>query len=116
MTILLLQHDISRHLEWLKGVKDEHAMSSLKLAQAINERGVYFIGQLKDSVTSTQLYDKKSVDSVISLLLPPTKQNGEPREFSLEKLKELQSKLALISGKDSQGQEDIEKFGEVNIF
>ena len=87
-------------------------MSSLKLAQAINERGVYCVGKL-DSVASTQLYDKKSVDSVISLLLPPSNVNGEAREFNLEKLKELQSKLALISGKRSHGQDDVEKFGQV---
>ncbi|PFX15559.1 E3 ubiquitin-protein ligase RNF213 [Stylophora pistillata] len=105
---------ISRHLDWLKGVKDEHAMSSLKLAQAINEKGVYSIGKLQDSPASTQLYDKKNVDSVISLLLPPNDQSGKPKEFSLEKLQDLQSKLALISGKDSQrGQEDINKFGEL---
>lgn len=89
-------------------------MSSLKLAQAINERGVYFVGKL-DNAPSTQHYDKKSIDSVISLLLPPSKSNGEAREFSLEKLKELQSKLALISGKRSHGQDDVEKFGQVKI-
>lgn len=89
-------------------------MSSLKLAQAINERGVYFIGHLQDSVEPARLYYKKSVDSVISLLLPLTDLSGERKEFSLEKLQELQSKLALISGKESQGgQEDINKFGEV---
>lgn len=87
-------------------------MSSLKLAQAINARGVYSIGKL-DKGASTQLYDKKNVHSVISLLLPPDKSIGQAREFNLEKLQELQSKLALISGKDSQGQEDIRNFGEV---
>ena len=87
-------------------------MSSLKLAQAINEKGVYCVGQL-DNVASTQPYDKRRIDSVISLLLPPSNVNGEGREFSLEKLKELQSKLALISGKRSHGQDDVEKFGQV---
>ena len=87
-------------------------MSSLKLAQAINARGVYSIGKL-DNGASTQLYDKKNFHSVISLLLPPDKSIGQAREFNLEKLQELQSKLALISGKDSQGQEDIRNFGEV---
>ena len=97
---MVLQDSISRHLDWLKGVKDEHAMSSLKLAQAINERGVYSIGHLQDGVVPTRLYYKKSVDSVISLLLPPTDLSGGPKEF--------------ISGKDSKsGQEDINKFGEV---
>lgn len=90
-------------------------MSSLKLAQAINARGVYSIGQL-DNKTSTRLYDKKSVDSVISLLLRPATENGQTKVLSLEKLQELQSKLALISGKDSQGQEDVGNFGEVKYI
>ena len=90
-------------------------MSSLKLAQAINERGVYCVGKL-DNVPSTQQYDKKSIDSVISLLLLPSNSKGEAREFTLEKLKELQSKLALISGKRSHGQDDVEKFGQVKII
>ncbi|XP_078382607.1 E3 ubiquitin-protein ligase rnf213-alpha-like isoform X3 [Oculina patagonica] len=111
-SLILKLKDISSHLEWLKGVKDAHAMSSLKLAQAINDRGVYCIGQL-DSLASTQAYDKKSIDSVISLSLLPTKETGEARDFSLEKLEELQSKLALISGKNSQGQEDVEKFSQL---
>lgn len=89
-------------------------MSSLKLAQAFNERGVYSVGKL-DNVASAQPYDRKSIDSVISLLLPPSNGNGEKREYSLEKLKELQSKLALISGKRSHGQDDVERFGQVKV-
>lgn len=85
-------------------------MSSLKLAQAINERGVYSIGRIENANPSN---DKQSIDSVISLLLLPTKENGEARELSLDKLQELQSKLALISGKGSQGQDDVEKFSQV---
>ena len=53
---------------------------------------------------------------MISLLLLPSNSNGEAREFSLEKLKELQSKLALISGKRSHGQDDVENFGQVKII
>lgn len=91
-------------------------MSSLKLAQAINERGVYCVGHL-DTMTATQPYDKKTVDSVIKLLLPSTNNGAATfREYPLEKLQELQSKLALISGKRSSGQEDVDKFGEVTLL
>jgi len=90
-------------------------MSSLKLAQAINERGVYCVGKL-DTRTATQPYDKKTVDSVVNLLLPSErKEEITFREYSLEKLQELQSKLALISGRQSSGQEDVEKFGQVSL-
>ena len=91
-------------------------MSSLKLAQAINERGVYCVGHL-DTMTAAQPYDKKTVDSVIKLLLPSTNNGAATfREYPLEKLQELQSKLALISGKRSSGQEDVDKFGEVTLL
>ena len=108
-----MQEDISDHIDWLKGVKDDHAISSLTLVQAINENGIYCIGRL-DDVTSRQPYDKTTVDSVVNLLLPYTS-NGKPafKEYTLEKLKELQSKLALISGKRSSGQDDVDKFGQV---
>lgn len=45
-TISLFQCDSSRHLEWLKTVKDSHGsveLSSLSLASAINTNGVYVI-------------------------------------------------------------------------
>lgn len=109
------QEGITAHLEWLKGVKDAHAMSSLELAQNINERGVYCIGQL-DTTTASQPSDKKTVHSVVNLILPLERgANATPafREYSLEKLQELQSKLALISGKRSAGQDDVDKFGQV---
>lgn len=88
-------------------------MSSLKVAQAINERGVYCVGQL-DGTAAIQPSDKKTVGSVVNLLLPSAS-NGNPpfRTYNLENLQELQSKLALISGKQSSGQEDVEKFGQV---
>ena len=89
-------------------------MSSLKLAQAINERGVYSIGQLENVTSTASPSDKKGIDSVISLLLLPTTHDGEQfKVFTLEKLQELQSKLALISGKGSQGQDDVDKFSQV---
>ncbi|CAH3163087.1 unnamed protein product, partial [Porites evermanni] len=104
---------ITEHLEWLKGVKDAHAMSSLELAQKINERGVYCVGQL-DTTTTLQPSDKKTVDSVVNLVLPlESNSNATFREYSLGKLQELQSKLALISGKRSTGQDDVDKFNQI---
>ena len=93
-------------------------MSSLELAQNINERGVYCIGQL-DTTTTSQPSDKKTVHSVVNLILPlESGANATPafREYSLEKLQELQSKLALISGKRSAGQDDVDKFGQVRFL
>lgn len=66
-------------------------------------------------MTKLQPCEKRTVDSVVNLLLPSTT-NGKAtfKEYSLEKLRELQSKLALISGKQSSsGQDDVDKFGQV---
>lgn len=66
-------------------------------------------------MTKRQPCEKRTVDSVVNLLLPSTT-NGKAtfKEYSLEKLRELQSKLALISGKQSSsGQDDVDKFGQV---
>ena len=92
-------------------------MSSLTLAQAIIERGVYCVGQL-DTMTTTTPYDKKTVHSVVNLLLPSANDgNAAFKTYSLEQLQELQSKLALISaGKRSSGQEDVDKFSEVRLL
>ena len=84
-------------------------MSSLKLAKAVNERGVYCVGQL-DTMTTTIF------DSVVNLRLPSANNgNATFKTYNLEQLKELQSKLALISGKRSSGQEDVNKFGQVGF-
>ena len=114
--VFFMQKGIYDHLEWLKGVKDDHAMSSLKVAQAINERGVYCVGHL-DTTATTHPSDKEAVSSVVNLLLPSASNGKTPfRTYNLENLQELQSKLALISGKQSSGQEDVDKFGQVTTL
>lgn len=96
-------------------------MSSLKFAEAINERGVYCIGQ-HDAITKTEPCDRKTIHSVVQLRLPSPEDEGENDEasskmYSLESLQELQSKLALISGKQrSAGQDDVDKFDQVFSF
>lgn len=50
--LLFQQHDSARNLEWLKTVKESHGsveLSSLSLATAINDKGVYVIRAPKDS-------------------------------------------------------------------
>ena len=91
-------------------------MSSLKVAQAINERGVYCVGHL-DTVVTKDTSDRKVVGSVVNLLLPPANnRESASRTYNLQNLQELQSKLALISGKQSSGQEDVDKFGQVTTL
>ncbi|KAM4598338.1 E3 ubiquitin-protein ligase rnf213-alpha-like [Polymixia lowei] len=101
--------DTARHLEWLKTVKDSHGsveLSSLSLASAINNKGIYMI--------SAQNSKKLSLDKALKLQIPEEHDGGqEMRRYSLEDLRELQNKLMLMSGKGDQGQNEVDHFAEV---
>uniref|UniRef100_A0A672YT28 RING-type E3 ubiquitin transferase n=1 Tax=Sphaeramia orbicularis TaxID=375764 RepID=A0A672YT28_9TELE len=97
--------DSARHLEWLKTVKDSHGSverSSLSLASAINDKGIYLISA-----------QRLSLDTVLKLLIPEGHDDGQIRSYSLEDLRELQNKLMLMSGKGHQGKKQVDHFVEV---
>ncbi|KAL6038048.1 hypothetical protein STEG23_019389 [Scotinomys teguina] len=103
--------DSARNLEWLKTVKESHGsveLSSLTLATAINNRGIYVIEAPKGG-------QKISPDTVLQLLLPDDHGTREGlRTYSTEELKELLNKLMLMSGKkDHNSNVEVEKFSEV---
>ncbi|RVE69573.1 hypothetical protein OJAV_G00079040 [Oryzias javanicus] len=101
--------DSSRHLEWLKTVKDSHGsveLSSLSLASAINQKGIYLINGQKTK--------KLSLDTALKLQIPEEhEESHQMRNYSLEDLRELQNKLMLMSGKGDQGQNEVDRFAEV---
>ncbi|XP_020560953.1 E3 ubiquitin-protein ligase RNF213 isoform X3 [Oryzias latipes] len=101
--------DSARHLEWLKTVKDSHGsveLSSLSLASAINQKGIYLI--------NGQRTKKLSLDTALKLQIPEEHEDGrQMRYYSLEDLRELQNKLMLMSGKGDQGQNEVDRFAEV---
>ncbi|XP_078017826.1 E3 ubiquitin-protein ligase rnf213-alpha isoform X1 [Epinephelus lanceolatus] len=101
--------DSARHLEWLKTVKDSHGsveLSSLSLASAINNKGIYLI--------SAQNVKKLNLDTALKLQIPEEHDEGQQmRGYSLEDLRELQNKLMLMSGKGDQGQNEVDHFAEV---
>ncbi|XP_014912893.1 E3 ubiquitin-protein ligase RNF213 isoform X2 [Poecilia latipinna] len=101
--------DSARHLEWLKTVKDSHGsveLSSLSLASAINNKGIYLI--------SARDVKKLSLETALKLQIPEEHDEGrQMRCYSLEDLRELQNKLMLMSGKGDQGQSEVERFVEV---
>nr|XP_034361931.1 E3 ubiquitin-protein ligase RNF213 [Arvicanthis niloticus] len=103
--------DSARNLEWLKTVKESHGsveLSSLSLATAINNRGIYVIEAPQDG-------QKISPDTVLHLLLPDHHGYQEVlRKYSTEELKELLNKLMLMSGKkDHNSNVEVDKFAEV---
>ena len=107
--------DTSRHMEWLKSVKTSHgsvALSSLMEAQTINEHGIYRVGCEYES--SSIVPEQLTLDNVIRLTLP-TGENGKSKEYSLDNLKDLQSKLMLIAAKASHGKQDVDRFVDVSL-
>ena len=76
-------------------------------AEAINHRGMYEVGCI------SQANGEETLESVIRLTVPLKEGDKEMKVYTLDELKDLQSKLMLIAAKGSQGKEEVEKFVEV---
>ena len=112
--IFRFQIDTSRQLEWLKGIETSHgsvAKSSLLDAQAINGMGLYRVGcPNQDGNTVT---GKLTLDEVIQLIVAQG-ESGEQKYYSLDDLRDLQSKLMLIAAKAMHGKEEVDRFVDVS--
>ena len=96
--------DTNRHLEWIKLIKERHGSvetSSLQQVEAINKTGVYVIGNFhkKGMKTLTLKFEQMDRDHELSY----------EKEMSTDDLKELQSKLMLISKSDDAAKE-VQRF------
>ena len=114
-----LKYDTSRHLEWLKTVKESHgsvAMTSLVQAKTINSSGVYVVGHLNIKSGSTEQGRQLSMNNVIQLTVPTKdgSEEGQRKTYSVDELKDLQSKLMLIAGKAEKGKDEVEQFVKVS--
>lgn len=113
-----LQEDTSRHMDWLQNVKTSHgsvAMSSLMEAKTINEHGIYSVGCLNEDASSSLVQEQLTLPNVIKLRVPSGK-TGNSKEYTLDDLKDLQSKLMLIAAKASHGKQDVDRFVDVSLF
>nr|XP_039260808.1 E3 ubiquitin-protein ligase RNF213-like [Styela clava] len=104
--------------EYLQWFKDRESLvgsdqkRSLALAQNINERGVYTIGNVQN--------ERIALGNCVSLTIQdklPQKSSPQrdkkSEKYDLHALQDLQSKLALIAGEEDQGQQDIAQFVEL---
>ncbi|XP_071951998.1 E3 ubiquitin-protein ligase rnf213-alpha-like [Antedon mediterranea] len=95
--------DISCHMEWLKGIKESHGaveVTSLRQVERINAGGIYEIGKLAEG----------------SLKLRVPVKNSKENIYTVQQLKDLQSKLMLVAGKANKttdAKEQIDHFVEV---
>ena len=119
--LICSKFDTSRHLEWLKTVKESHgsvAMTSLVQAETINSSGVYIVGHVDTkSCSPTEQGRRLSFNDVIRLTVP-TRDGSEKvqsKTYSVDELKDLQSKLMLIAGKAEKGKDEVEQFVKVSL-
>ena len=108
-----------QRLPWLKQIKESHgsvALTTLVQVEAINSCGVYYIA---DSEIAPE---RKHVNSgmgmclknLVYLVVPKEEnKNREERVYSLEEIKDVQSKLMLIAGKADSGKEEVDQFNQV---
>ena len=93
-------------------------MTSLTQAKTINNNGVYLIGSL-DPVEGPMMQSeiRPCLENVVRLTVPLRDEEGndESKIYSLDDLKDLQSKLMLIAGKAEKGKDDVETFVKVCI-
>ncbi|XP_076855501.1 E3 ubiquitin-protein ligase rnf213-beta isoform X2 [Brachyhypopomus gauderio] len=112
--------DSSRWLDWLKSLRETHGsveQSSLSLASAINNHGVYNIGWPAGSS------GKKCLGSVLCMKVMNSERDKtysldellelQNKTYSLDELLELQNKLMLMSSKGEHGKDQVNKFTEV---
>lgn len=93
-------------------------MTSLAQAKTINNKGVYLVGSVgSEEVPAMQREGRPSLESFVRLKVPLRDEDGndETKSYSLDELKDLQSKLMLIAGKAEKGKDDVETFVKVRI-
>ena len=88
-------------------------MTSLVQAKTINSNGVYVVGHLDTkSGRLTEQGGRLSFNNVIQLTVPTKDESEEVRSktYTVDELKDLQSKLMLIAGKAEKGKDEVEQF------
>ena len=90
-------------------------MSSLMEAEKINAQGVYCVGCQDGDASALPAMEQLTPDKVIQLKMP-AEDNVDRKIYSLNDLKDLQSKLMLIAAKASQGKEEVDRFLDVSFY
>ena len=104
-------------MEWIKRVRTYHgavAVSSLLKAETINLQGVYCVGCPNGDTSTSTTMEQLTPKKVIQLRMPPG-DNGHSKSYSLNDLKDLQSKLMLIAAEASEGKDEIDRFSDVSF-
>ena len=106
------------NLSWLKQIKKSQGsvtLTTMVQVEAINSSGIYHVSVIQNN-------ENKSIDTEIELclenlvyLVVPENEskNRKNKKYSLEEIKNVQSKLMLIAGRAESGKEEFDRFEEV---
>ena len=86
------------------------AMTSLVQTETVNSSGVYVVGCLDpEGRPSTEGEKRLSLDNVVGLTVPLKDEDADvqSKTYSLDELKDLQSKLMLIAGNAEKGKYEV---------
>ena len=98
-------------MDWFISIKKAQGSveeSSFGQMKKINECGSYTIGE-NEKVVNTQLA------SVIKLRLNTSGKSVQQPSYTLDELRDLESKLVLITGRDSKEKDDVYQFINVSF-
>ena len=108
-------------LSWLKQIKESHgsvALTTMVQVEAINFSGIYYIADSEKAKESKHVDNgvKLCLENLVCLVVPKDEiKNREEKIYSLEEIKDVQSKLMLIAGKAESGKEEVDQFNQVCI-
>ena len=113
----LLKLSTKRGLPWFKQIMELHgsvALTTMVLVEAINSTGIYYIADSEKSKDIKHLNrgNRSCLENVVCLIVPKEK-NREEKIYSLEEVKDVQSKLMLIAGKAGSQKADVHQFNQV---
>ena len=116
----LLKKSTKQDLPWLKQIKESHgsvAITTMLQVEAINSSGIYYIADSEKSKDIKDLNngDRSCLENVVCLIVPKEK-NREKKIYSMEEVKNVQSKLMLIAGKAESGKEEVDQFNQVCVM
>ncbi len=108
-------------LSWLKQIKESHgsvALTTMVQVEAINSSGIYYIADSEKSkeIKHMNAGGKLCHENLVCLVVPEdNEKNREEKVYTLEEVKDVQSKLMLIAGKAESGKEEVDQFNQVCI-
>ncbi len=108
-------------LSWLKQIKESHGsvgLTTMVQVEAINSSGIYYIADSEKTkeIKHMNTGGKLCLENLVCLVVPEdTEKNREEKVYSLEEVKDVQSKLMLIAGKAESGKEEVDQFNQVCI-